>query len=331
MAIKETADRGTIGKKAMRAIGKHFDRVSAVTLVRLGAHLAFFALVLFPGILGVNTPRWVAWLCAAAIYILGIIPLRFWAKEKMRRLFYSRHASNRKNYPYEKWVKTGLLRYGRGLLWGIPFLAGFFYFVIGYSVLDAKTYEAPIHWLAMLLEGKAPTATGAGNVTLAMILIVCLMAFFACLFAYGWWRDLPVEYLPVQSIGTWKSFRWAKRIRKSNENEMRGHAAVNMLLTLPALIGFGAVAVLYVREKIDFSLPMQIVLNRVKNLLNNPLPTAQILQLIAVFVILYLPFCVLRKMRNAALIGKLMRDQTGRHHREGEKETEREDGGHAAG
>ena len=330
MTTSGIAEKST-GKKALLAIRKHFDQVSAVTFIQAAARLAFFALILFPGILGVNTPHWIAWLCAAAIYILAIIPLRFWAKEKMRRLFYSHHSSSRKKNPYEKWLKTGLIRYGRGFLWGIPFLIGFFYFVIGYSLLDAKTYEAPIHWLAMLLEGKSPSATGTGNVTLAMILIVCLMAFFAFLFAYGWWRDLSVEYLPVRSIGTRKSFRWAKRIRKNHGKEMRGHVAVNMLLTIPALIGFGAVAVLYVREKIDFSLPMQIVLNRVKNLLNNPLPTAQILELIAVFVILYLPFCVVRKMRNAALIGKLMRDQTEHHHRGGETKTGKENDGHAAG
>ena len=96
------------GKKALLAIRKHFDQVSAVTFIQVAARLAFFALVLFPGILGENTPRWVAWLCAAAIYILGIIPLRFWAKEKMRRLFYSHHVSGYNKNPYGKWLKTGL-------------------------------------------------------------------------------------------------------------------------------------------------------------------------------------------------------------------------------
>ena len=101
-----------------------------------------------------------------------------------------------------------------------------------------------------------------------------------------------------------------------------------------------------VLENVDFSLSKHLVVNLVLRLLKAPLPAKQLMALGAVALFLYLPLCGLRKMRDAALIAKYMREDAPHHHhhqdaasggeaREQEKASDndqREDpDGHAAG
>ena len=309
MTMGEAGIHRSTGKTALRGIKRHFDEVITVAIVQLAVRAAAFSPLLLPGMSGGKMPAWICWIAVAALYIAVVIPLRFWAREKMRRIFYTRNAPSRKRNPYKKWLLTGLARYGRGILWGLPFLAGLGYFLYGKSGMSYTDMWQPVQGLARLV-GQEPNIGTGGAIAGGLMLV------FGLLFAYGWWRDLAVEYMPVRSIGTQKSFHWSRRLRKKHGKELRGNTAVNFLLSLPAVIGAGAVLVPYVMSKVDFSLSMDLIFNLLLRLLRTPLPKMQQVELIGVLVLLYLPLWIFRKTRNAALMGRLMRENAGHHHHE---------------
>lgn len=317
MTMGEISDQGTTGKTAWRGIKRNFDGVTTVAVVQIAVRIAVFAPLLLPKLSGGRLPTWICWIAVAALYTLTVIPLRFWAREKMRRMFFTRNAPNHRREPYAKWMEAGLARYARGILWGLPFLAGLGYFLYGKSKMSFTDMWKPVRALAGLI-GQEPNIGAGAAIALG------LMAVFGILFAYGWWRDLAVEYMPVRSIGVQKSFHWAQRIRKKHGKEIRGNTAANFLLSLPALIGVAAVLIPYVLRKIDFSLSLDMVANLLLRLLGSPLPKKQLLLLLGVFVILYLPLWIFRKTRNAALMARLMKENSHIHHHE-------EQDGNAAG
>jgi len=296
----------------MRGIRRHFDEFVTIAVVWLITRAAVLSPLLLPRLSRGKLPEWISFALAAVVYILLAMPLRFWSREKMRRFYFTRNASDHHRNPYEKWLNTGILRHLRGILWGLPFLACMFYLLVLRKFLDVKTFEAPIHWLAMTLAGKSVSDTGTGNMFLALVVIGCVIGLFGLLFAYGWWRDLPVEFMPVRSIGTQKTFHWSRRIRKRHGKELRANAVVNILLCVPAVAGVLAVMGPYVAKNVDLSLSRDIVLSLVLRLLRQPLPRLQLIELAGVFAVLYAPFCLIRKARDAALIGQLMHENS--HH-----------------
>ncbi len=298
--MSESSERVSIGKIARKGIRRSFDEISTVAIVQILLRLAALAPMLLSKMLGGKLPDELAIAGCVVIYIFAVIPMRFWARQKMRRVYYSRSAHSRKKNVYSTWLKTGLLRYLRGILWGLPFLACMGYFTIARKILDVHTFNIPIHWLIERLNGKA---------TLAYLIIAGVLLLFALLFAYGWWRDLPFEYLPVRSIGTKKTLHWSRRILKKHRGEMRKNTFVNALLSIPAWVGFAAVLALYAMKSVNFSLNIELVLRQLLKLLNEKVPQVVLLELLAVFAVLYLPLCVYRKSRNAALMGRLIRSK----------------------
>lgn len=291
----------SIRKTAWRGLRKNFGTIATVAFVTALLRAAVFLPLLLCVDFGGKLPTWMGWVIAAAVYIGGAIPMRFWGGEKMRRIFYSRHLNHHQKKIYKKWLKTGLLRYARGILWGLPFLAGMVYFTVFRRTLDAKTFWMPVRNLAVLAGQEANLGTG-------LLVTLALMTVFGLMYAYGWWRDLPVEYLPVRSLETKKTFHWSRRIRKKHGKEMRRNTFANFFLGLPALIGFGAVLTPYVRANVDFSLSADLMATQILRLLRTPLPTAELLKLAAVAAVLYVPFWIFRKTRNAVLMGRLMRE-----------------------
>ena len=300
MTRVEEQTRASVWKTAWKCLKKNINGIAAVAAVTAALRIAVFLPLLLCVDFGGKLPMWMGYALAAAVYIAGVIPMRFWGREKMRRMVYSRHMNHKKAGIYKKWLKTGLLRYGRGIVWGLPFLAGTVYFTVFRARLDVKTFWTPIQNLAVLV-GQSPNISTGFTVSLILMLV------FGLLFAYGWWRDLPFEYLPVRSLGPVKTLHWSRRILKKHRKEMRKNTLVNFFLALPAWIGLGAVLVPYALTGIDFSLSPEMVLSQMLRLLRSPLPESVLLMMGGVVLLLYVPFWILRKTRNTALIALLMR------------------------
>ena len=299
-------DRMTVDQAARRVIRRHLDELTTVAFVLVLLHCAAFAPLFLSQDVGSYLPTWLCWVLVALVYIFTVMPARYWGREKVRRLFYTRNLPSRAHNPYFRWMKTGLLRLFRACLWGLPFIAGMAYLLIGKSTVNYTDMLQPIMNLARLVGQEPNIGTG---LPIALVLLVL----FGLLFAYGWWRDLPFEYLPVRSLGRKHTLHWSRRILKAHRKDMVKVTAVNALLCLPAVIGVLAVMIPYVLSKVDFSLSKDIVLNLVLRLLKTPLPVSQFMGLGFTALILYLPLCGYRKIRQAALIAKLMR-VTNPHH-----------------
>ena len=298
----------TVDQAVRRALKKSFDELTTVGFIMVLLHAVMFSPLLISRAFYGRLPVWMALIGVAAAYIFLVMPLRFWGREKVRRIFYSRHQPTRNNSPYTRWMHAGLLRLGRGLLWGLPFLAGLAYLLIGKSTLPFNEMWEPFRALAGLVGKEPDTATG-------MLVGLGLLLLFGLLFAYGWWRDMPFEYLPVRSLGRKHTLHYSRRIMKHYRRKIIRLTLVNILLCLPALAGYAAVLVPYVTRSVDFSLSRDLVLNLILRLLRTSLPSAQLAGLAAVTLLLYLPLCGIRKTRNAAAIAKFMRSTSpDRHH-----------------
>lgn len=323
MTRGEEQAKASVWETAWKCLKKNINGIASVAMVTAALRIAVFLPLLLCVDFGGKLPLWMGCALGAAVYILGVIPMRFWGREKMRRMVYSRHMNHKKKGVYKKWLKTGLLRYARGIVWGLPFLAGTVYFTVFRTRLDVKTFWMPIRNLAILVGQESNINTGA-MVALALMLAAGL------LFAYGWWRDLPFEYLPARSLGPVKTLHWSRRILKKHRSEMRKNTFVNFFLALPAWIGLGAVLAPYALKDVDFSLSPEMVLSQLLRLLRSPLPQSVLLMLGGVVLLLYVPFWILRKTRNTALIATLMRSHDHASHSSGHGNSDQAHEGSAA-
>ena len=297
----------SVGRAAWRACKAHGGALAGQALLQvLLRALALAPLFLLPLLQKEGAPLlpdWASYAATGCIYALAVIPLRFFAGERLR--FYS--APNlpfpRGGRPYAAWLKAGLMRYARGILWGLPFLGAIGYLVIGQKTLPFNTMWQPVQALGRLI-GEASLKNG-------LPVAGALMVLLGLLFAYGWWRDLPMEYLPARHLGARKTLWHAKAARKRGRKTLMKNAGANALLSLPALIGWGAVLVPYVTENVRFSGNPQIMIAGFTRLLKAPLPAERVYGLLAVFIVLYLPLCILRKMRNAVAVRRLTRELNG--------------------
>ena len=316
MSAHDNASGFSIGKAARKGLKRKYDEISKAVFVLLLIHVAIVVPLFFSESAGGRFPDIMAAAASLAVCVFGLIPLRFWARQKIRRVYF-KHSDHTKIHAgaYSRWLSTGFLRYFRGILWGLPFIACMVYLTVFRTILDGSTFEMPVHWLAMQLAGNPEN--GTGNVNLAVTLIAVAIALFGLLFAYGWWRDLPFEYLPVRSIGALKTLHWSRRILKKHRKKMLGNTFVNFLLSLPAILGFGAVLGMYALKNVNFSHGVMVSLTQLRKLFTQPMPRNVLLELLAVFAVLYLPLCVYRKCRNAALMARAIRG-SGHHSSHGE-------------
>ena len=303
MSTEGKQDQLSIRRAAWRGIRRNFDAIMLVASVTVALRIAVLLPLMLCADFGGKLPLWLGVAGSVVVYIVGVIPMRFWVREKMRRMFYSRHLNHHKKNVYETWLAAGLVRYLRGILWGLPFIAGIVYFTVFLRLLDAKTFWMPVRSLAVIV-GQEP------NLSTGLLITVALMALFGLLFAYGWWRDLPVEYLPVRSLETVKTMHWSRRILKKHRGEMVKNTIVNFFLCMPLFIGVAIVLVPYVRANVDFSVSMDILVSQVMRLLQTAPPKKTVMILGIVVLALYVPFWLIRKTRNAVLMARLIRENS---------------------
>ena len=293
-----------VTRQALKAMHRNLSQVMMIGIVELLARLLALApLVILTLQSGKGAAGFAGLVLSIALYVGLVIPLRSWGGESLRRIFFSRNQPKRTGLPYRKWLLTGLLRHARGLLWGLPFMICLGYFVIGYGTLPVTDMWRPVQNLPTLLGMEASLKTG-------IFMVGALMLLLAALFAYGWWRDMPVEYLPSRSLGAVKTIHWARRMRQHHGRVLMDVTLINILLALPAAVAFLALLIPYMRDVVDASGAVALT-NSIRQLTNlNAIPRDKALIAICIFFLLYLPLCMLRKMRSAAAVAQLMKSRT---------------------
>lgn len=250
-------------------------------------------------------PTWTGWVLTGLIFLAAVFPLRFWAGERLR--FYSAPHQPLWNggRAYAAWLRAGLLRCGRGLVWGLPFCAGLLFFLYGMEYLPFPELGQIMQKFAQIL-GSEPTVA-KGLLVFAGLMALCLL-----LFLWGWRRDMPMEYLPARSLGAVNTCRLAARVRRRGKGRLFCNTLWNILLSLPALVGWAAVLLPYVRQEVRLTSNPLWTIKGIMTLMKQPLPAEQLGGIIAVLLLLYLPLCALRKMRNAVLTRRLTREGNGK-------------------
>ena len=308
--------RVPVGRAAWRACGAHGGAVAGLMLGQLLLRAAAFAPAYLFGRLEADSlaeapawlrglwgalPAWTGWALTGLIFLLAVFPLRFWAGERLRYYSAPHQPLWKGGGAYAAWLRAGLLRCGRGLIWGLPFCAGLLFFLYGMEYL-------PFTELGQIMQKFAQAVGGEPSVAKGLGVFAGITALFLLLFLWGWRRDMPMEYLPARSLGAMGTCRLAAKARLRGKGQLLSNTLWNVLLFLPALAGWAVVLLPYVREEVRIASNPLWTIQGIMTLLKQPLPAAQLGGLMAVLLLLYLPLCALRKMRNAVLTRRLTRE-----------------------
>lgn len=279
-------------KKALNRCKMHAGPLSALMLCQLLIRLIALApaVIGFTGAGGEGIPGWVYYSLSILFYVFLVMPSRFFAGQWLR-YFAGDTVKAALKIPYGRWLGKGLIRLAKGLPWGIPVFAVLGYLVIGSAVLPYNQMWRPVQNLALIF-GMEATLLGGVIAALPMLLLMIL------LFCFGWLLDMPVEYRLEGQDPIWE--------RKGRMGILIKNFCVNTLLFLPALAGILAVMIPYILSNVDFSGNLLKTIRDMTKLMDAPLPMGIMGAIAGIFLLLYLPLCVVRKMRNALLSDDLL-------------------------
>lgn len=305
------------GKKTLPAGGSAF-RVWERRLFPLSGRTFLFSLLRLPPLLcaflalreeAILFAPWVWGAACVLLYGLLVIPARGY----YRRALAGELGASQSGGGYARFLRLGLLRYLRGLLWGLPFLCGIGLFL--YRMEFVRFTEQ-----GLLFEAIARFfgfQQGEGLIIKGVALYFALLVPFFVLFLWGWRRDLPVDILMACSDEN-TVFAESKKVRQAGASALRRCALGNLLLYLPGLAFSVAAMIPYVLGNIRMSGNIAVMWHSLKKLMDRMPPTKTLLLLAAALLLVSLPLCVLRRLRSIDAVSGLARTkQTG--------------GGHAAG
>ena len=291
----------SVSRSARRACVTHpqalFGVLAVHVLVRL---LPVAVLMLWPQMAHGAWPAF-PWAVSLLWWVFAVIPERFWAGERLRYYSSPKQYRPQGGKPYVNWLKAGFARYGRGCLWGLPFLVCVGYFLYGWDHLPFNDMWMPVMQLGRLFDKEPNFAAGLPVAAVLMVLFIALLL-------YGWWRDLPAEYVPVRHMSVRRFLRTIRQTRRRGKKKIVRTTIGNIVLSLPGFLGAVLVLGGYIAGKVNFSSSPEIIVASLMRLTRQPLPGETRMQLLLVFLILYLPLALFRKMRNAVRVRRLTQD-----------------------
>lgn len=280
---------------ALKKCKDHFGSLALLMLFQLLLRL----IALAPAVLGFAgvgegvISGWLYYAMSMLMYVLLVMPFRFHAGQWLR--YFAGEGLEKPDWkiPYGAWLVKGLLRLVRGLPWGIPVFAVMGYLVIGSAVLPYNRMWQPVQNLSLIF-GMEPTLLNGIVAGTPLLLLMILI------FCFGWMADLPAEYR-IPGDG-----RWHGAARMKNAGRLLKNFCVNTLLFLPALAGMLAVIIPYIFGNVDFSGSVLKTIRDMTNLMDQPLPLEIAGMLAGILLLVYMPLCALRKMRNALLTDRML-------------------------
>lgn len=300
MAKKYQTGYVKASQSAWTALRANKGKIARLMLAQWAIKLAALALPLAL-VTFAPWPVWIAWALMGGMVLLAVLPLRFRMGELLRSWSSPRALRAPRSMNYGAWLKAGLLRGLRGLIWGLPFFAGLFFLLYGMEYMPFNEMGKIFQRFALGSGGTTADGMKVYGILMALSLVVLLV---------GWWRDAAMEFLPVRRLRLRALRRLTAQVRRRDlgRGRMVGYVLVNGLMMVPVLLGYGLVMLPYVQAKVRVSSNMLMTLNSILSLVKQPLPAPQIVGLLAVLVALHMPVYALRKMRLATLTRRLSRD-----------------------
>ena len=238
---------------------------------------------------------------AVLLHAFLVIPARGFFRTRM-----AKELGERDEYAaYGEYLRFGLLRYARGLAWGVPFLFGGALYL--YRMEAVSFAEQGLMFEAIARFFGFPQ--GSGLVAKGVILYFAMLFLLGLLFAWGWRRDLAADHLSVRGRRAAEVFAQGARVRRFGAARLRKHTLTQFLLSLPGLMLSAAVLLPYALENLRFSGNIAATWRSAKKLLTQCPPTDRLVLLGAVLLLVMLPLCVLRRLRSASVVRELTREE----------------------
>lgn len=306
---EESIETLTPEKRAYRVWKSRFlpltGRTLLFSLLRVPPLLClFWALRDAPPLL----PAWVWALLCVLSHVLLVIPARGY----YRRALSGELGLLQSRGGYGRFLRLGLLRYLRGLLWGLPFLTGVGLFLYCMEAVSFQEQGLMFEAIARFFGFQQ----GDGLVVKGAALYFALLLPLFLLFLWGWRRDGAADHL-ISCSDANQIFSASRRLRKAGASALRHCTLINFCSYLPGLLLSAAALIPYVRDNVRASGNIAVIWHSVRKMTDRVPPTMTLTLLAAALLLAALPLCVLRRLRVTAVLGALH-----------EKETEN---GHAAG
>lgn len=277
---------------------KQFSKVLLMLLVQLLIRALAFSPLLYAaisgGFFGAHRDHIlaVAFLCSLPLYVLLVLPARFYWTAQVARLRGQAHDDQPSFCNCVKWLKAGLYR----LLRALPFLLPFFAFLgVYYYYLRMTGFNEPMVKIKQIGE------LVGGEYTAGIVIIMLLGLVTLLLALWGWLRGTVFEHQEVTTSPLSLAWQTANEVRKDRKAHLRRVTFQNFLLTLPAVVGLLAVIALFFMTVKSGTLIFDF-LYMGSVLLTFNFPSHVMLQGLLVLLLLYLPLLPLRKLALAAAI-----------------------------
>ncbi len=229
------------------------------------------------------------------LYVLLVMPFRFQAAARMAELHGTGEADSAAPGHYPLWLKAALWRLLRALPFLLPFFAFIFLFYWYMRVPGFNESLLAIETVGKLIGGDYPAG-------IALILLAGLVtAVLACI---GWKRGLAFEHQRLTESGVLGAWKEGRSVSRRRRRHIRRTSLVNLLITLPALVG-----VLFVLGSHLLSLPRIGMLimdffNMVSVVLTLNFPASSVYQILIVLAVLWLPLLPWRKLALCAVLSQ---------------------------
>lgn len=288
-------DQGSAHAAARRASAAHIGQYIAITLEQL----VLRALALSPLIYATAARRFfgaprahyaaIALLCCIPLWVLLVLPFRYRAGGQLSGWLH-REGPPTQLSAYPQWLARGLHHLAQVLPWLLPLLAymGAYYYYMNIS--DFTSFMSMIRGMGSILGGDYVH----GVALLALLGLLCLV-----LAIWGWYRRMPLFYLPWRPAA--ENDARLHALHSARPQALRRTVPVNLLLVLPALaaVGYILVSSLVTRMTGDIQMDLMIVLPAVTSF---DFPANDLLVMGIALALLYLPFVLYRKAALAAAI-----------------------------
>lgn len=234
--------------------------------------------------------------CAALLLVFMLMPGRFLLGHALRQ------EENKQKLPYIHAVKMGLVRLGRGALYGMPVL-----FVLGwvlnrYHAVNGQEFGRMIKRFSWILLQKPENTT----LDVGMIGFLVSVLLLGVYFILGFRQDMAMEYT-AQPDTVRNMLSAARRARETGEKKLWRVSVINALLFLVAFVAVAAVVLLSVWPRLEAADGLFALMQTALEMLDTPLSAGTLAALLLVYMLVCNPLYMLRKMRLARAVQEMER------------------------
>ena len=234
--------------------------------------------------------------CAAMMLVFALMPGRFVLGQMLRQ------DENKQKLSYNQAIKMGLVRLGRGLLYGIPVMFLLGWVLNRYHAVNGQEFGRMIKRFSWFLF-RAPENTTPDVGLMGFFVPVMLLGLY---FMLGWRQDMAMEYTVYTGDLRGKTLA-ARQVREKGEGKLWCVSLVHFLLFAAAFAAVAAVIMLSVWQQLKTTEGMMALMQTVFAMLDTPLPWNTLVALLLVYMLVCHPLCMLRKIRLARAVQQIER------------------------